>query len=96
MRKQSVEDAERMISPRVADFMESKGPSETARYFRIFSDYHVANDGHSRTQEWRSTANKATLYYLLDDYMPWRKDGHDLSMIDINKYETFLSQIDTI
>ena len=42
LHKQSVEDAERLMSHAVATFMRSKGYTEEAQYVKVIADWHEA------------------------------------------------------
>lgn len=86
LQKQSVEDAERLVSPQVAQFMEVHADDITATHFQMLSDLHEANDSRGKSEEWRRFANQSVLKYIVEDYMPWPCDGGicDVSLIDIN------------
>ena len=86
LRKQSVEDAERLLSTRVATFLRNRGYQSEAEYVRIIAEWHRANDERGLSQLERSRANYELLNYLLDDWMPWHRDNYDFTSIDINRY----------
>ena len=85
IRKQSVEDAEKLLSKRVASFMMSKGFAKEAEYVSIVADWHRANDERGVNQISRCKANYSMLNYILDEWMPWHKETYDFSTIDINR-----------
>ena len=84
LRKQSVPDAERVLSYSMADFMASKGYEE-ATYIRHIARWHEASDGRGLTQLERCKVNYELLNYILDEWMPWHREMYDFSTIDINK-----------
>ena len=86
LRKQSVEDAEKLLSTRVATFLESKGYQSEAEYVQIIADWHRGNDERGLSQLERSRANYALLNYVLDEWMPWHRRNYDFTSIDINRY----------
>lgn len=85
LRKQSVEDAERLLSTSVARFFRSRGYVAEAEYVQIIADWHRANDERGLSQLERSRANYGLLNYLLDEWMPWHRDNYDFASIDINR-----------
>ena len=70
--KQSVSDAERMLSYLVNKFLKDNGYA------------NKANGGLSELERCRK--NYAMLNMILDEWMPWYKTCYDFSTIDINKY----------
>ena len=89
VRKQSVEDAEKLLSKRVATFMSSKGFTEESKYVSVIAEWHRANDERGMDQISRSRANYNLLNYLLDIWMPWHREKYDFSTIDINRLSLF-------
>lgn len=85
LRKQSVPDAELLLSHRVAAFLSRHGHAQEAEYVRMFADWHEAWDGRGLNQDERSTANYKLLHYLLDDWMPWHRDNYDFLTVDVNR-----------
>lgn len=84
-RKQSVSDAERLLSHHVAKFFKKKGYEKEAEYVSIIADWHEASDGRGMSQLQRSKANYRMLNYILDEWMPWHRTNYNFSLIDINK-----------
>ena len=86
-RKQSVADAESLLSPAVASFFESKNYTREAEYVRIISQWHEASDGRGMTQEERKEANMNMFNYIVEGWIPWYdKENPDFSTLDINRY----------
>ena len=84
--KQSVGDAERMLSFHVEKFLREHGYEMEARYIKVVAGWHEAADGRGLTELERCRRNYAMLNMILDEWMPWQRDNPDLSLIDINQY----------
>ncbi|XP_068719362.1 uncharacterized protein [Montipora capricornis] len=84
-RKQSVVDAERLLSYHVANFFRGKGYENEYQYVKVIAQWHESSDGRGISQLKRSQYNYEMLNYLLDEWMPWHKDDYDFSKIDINR-----------
>lgn len=84
-RKQSVVDAERLLSYHVADFFREKGYEREYEYTKIIAQWHEASDGRGISQLQRCRYNYAMLNYILDVWMPWHGENYDFSTIDINR-----------
>jgi hypothetical protein len=86
LQKQSVLDAERLLSHRMASFMERHDYQDEAEFLRAVAAWHEASDGRGLSQLQRCKANYVMLNYLLDEWMPWHQVSYDFSLIDINRY----------
>lgn len=84
-RKQSLKDAERLLSYHVADSLRRKGHEQEANHVKIIANWHEASDGRGLSQLQRSQYNYQMLNYVLDDWMPWHHENYDFSTIDINR-----------
>ena len=84
-RKQSVLDAEKLLSHHVADFMERNNHVIEAEYVRTVACWHEATDGRGLTELQRSRYNYRMLNYLSRDFMPWFDQTPDFSKVDINR-----------
>jgi hypothetical protein len=84
-RKQSVGDAEKLLSPAVAKWLKLNGYDEEARFVESVSNWHKASDGRGLSEETRSEYNLAMLDYLLEDWMPWFRENRDFSTLDPNR-----------
>ena len=82
--KQSVSDAERLLSHAVAEYMSAKNYKKEAEYIKVIADWHEASDGRGLTQTQRSDANKKMKTYIMQRWMPWYDSDNDLSKIDFN------------
>ncbi|XP_078679355.1 uncharacterized protein LOC144915008 [Branchiostoma floridae x Branchiostoma belcheri] len=85
LRKQSVKDAEKLLSHSVAEFFRSKNYEAEAKYVKVVADWQEASDGRGLSQAQRRNANEAMRKYILDEWMPWHEEDPDLSKIDINR-----------
>ena len=85
LRKQSVPDAERLLSYRMAQYMDRHNHAEEATYINHIARWHEASDGRGLKQLERSKANHEMLNYILDEWMPWHREQYDFSTIDVNK-----------
>lgn len=82
-RKQSVGDAERMLSFLVGKFLREHGYIREANYIDIIAGWHEAADGRGLTEELqRCKRNYAMLNMILDEWMPLHREIPDLSTID--------------
>jgi len=83
--KQSVPDCEKMISPGVISFMESKG-YEDKKVIQLLHNWHKAVDGRGLTEDNRSKYCKDLLQWILADWIPWAGDleNPDYSLLDVN------------
>ncbi|XP_064622698.1 uncharacterized protein LOC135484921 isoform X2 [Lineus longissimus] len=84
-RKQSVTDAEKLLSFPVAKFLEENGFESAAKYVHTIAQWHEGSDGRGLSQLQRSRYNYLTLNYIMDELMPWHAERNDLSTIDINR-----------
>ena len=85
-RKQSVQDAERMLSFLVAKFHRENGYEMEGRYVEIVAGWHEAADGRGLSQLERCRKNYAMLNMILDEWMPWHTELYDFATVDINRY----------
>ncbi len=83
-RKQSTRDAEKLLSHTVANYFQTKGYNNEAKYVRTVADWHAATDGRGLDQQERKLANETMLDMIMVEWMPWYKTNADLSLIDVN------------
>ena len=88
VRKQSVEDVERLFGLGVIEFMEKKGYHSEAQHLRVVRDWRRAVDERGLSSEQRRQYRKKLLDYLLDDLMPWHSAPglQDFSLLEVNRY----------
>lgn len=84
-RKQSVQDAERMLSYLVGDFLCKNGYVKEGQFVNTVAGWHEAADGRGLTELERCKKNYAMLNMLLDNWMPWYTENYDFSTIDVNR-----------
>ena len=87
-RKQSVVDAERLLSYHVAEYFRQKGYEKEYEYVKVIAQWHESSDGPGGriSQLQRCRYNYEMLGYILDEWMPWHRENYDFSTIDINRY----------
>lgn len=91
-RRQSVKDAERLLSYNVVRSLERHGKNEEAAFIQIIAQWHEASDGRGLSQLERCRYNYHMFNFILEEWMPWYRDCYDFSTIDINRY-LYLKQL---
>ena len=86
LRKQSLVDAERLVSKFVVQSLKKHHHEKEAHHVQLLVNWHEATDGRGLSQLQRCRYNYNMLNYILDEWMPWHKDCYDFSTIDINRY----------
>lgn len=86
MRKQSVQDAERMFSLPLCDFMTERGYIKEAEYISAVNGWRRACDERGISSLKRCRLNYQLLNYILDELMPWHKENYDFSTMEVNRY----------
>lgn len=76
-RKQSVQDAERMLSFLVAQFLRQNSYEMEGRYAEIVAGWYETADGRGLSQLERCRKNYAMLNMILDEWMPWHTELYD-------------------
>lgn len=84
-RKQNVEDAEKLLSTTVANWLDSNNHNFEARFVHAIANWHKASDGRGLSEDTRSRYNNQMLDFLLEDWMPCFENNRDYSTIDINR-----------
>lgn len=84
-RKQSLVDAERLISSHVVSSLRRSEHHQEARHIELLTQWHEATDGRGLTQLQCCKFNYQMLNYILDEWMPWHVDNYDFRTIDINR-----------
>ncbi len=85
-RKQSLVDAERLLSYHVVESLKRHGHQREAKHVEVAANWHEATDGRGISQLKRCKYNHLMLQYILDEWMPWHNSCYDFSTIDINRY----------
>ena len=88
VRKQSVQDVERLFGDSLIQWMEKKGYLVEAKHLRVIRNWRRASDEQGLSDEQRSHFNNELLNYILDELMPWHKNegSRDFSLIEVNQY----------
>ena len=84
-RKQSLVDAERLLSYHVVESLRRHGHEREAKHVEVIANWHEATDGRGISQLKRCKYNHLMLQYILDEWMPWHKSCYDFSTININR-----------
>jgi glutamyl-tRNA reductase len=84
VRKQSVSDAERLLSASVADFMKKNNYLAEEEYVRTISNWRAACDERGLSELTRSKYNYQLLNYVIEELMPWFKE-YDFSHLEVNR-----------
>lgn len=87
-RKQSVIDAERLFSPKLASFMERNGYGFEAKYIRTIWNWRRASDERGLSSLQRCRFNYELLNMTLQELMPWFKEFYDFSLLEVNRYSS--------
>ena len=65
--------------------MEDKGYSFEAEYITVIGNWRRASDEHGLSELQRSKCNHQLLNFILGELMPWYKDSHDFSTLEVNR-----------
>ena len=84
--KQSVEDAERLVSPHLLNFMEKKGYTFEAKYIRAVLGWRQSCDLRELSELDRCRKNYQMLNFLLEELMPWTNYRYDFSYLEVNRF----------
>ncbi len=90
-RKQSVQDAERMFSVDMVEFMKDKGYDIEATYISAIGNWRRSCDERGLSQLQRCRYNHQLLMFVMDDLMPWHKTDYDLSLMEVNRSVTLVN-----
>ena len=94
--KQSIAQAETLLSYHVASSLQRLGYPLESCYVRKIAQWHEASDGRAiqstegtaeGSQLMRQKYNTEMLSYLMEDYIPWQssQEHYDFRIIDINR-----------
>lgn len=84
-RKQSLVDAERLMSSLVVQSLRRHGYDREANFVEVLANWHEATDGRVLSQLERCRFNYRLLNLILDEWMPWHTASYDFSTIDVNR-----------
>ena len=86
IRKQSLIDAERLLSYHVVESLRKNGHQREAKHVEIIANWHEASDDGRRLKQLaRCKYNYQMLEYILDEWMSWHQTCYDFTTIDINR-----------
>ena len=88
VRKQSVEDVDRLFSSSLITWMEKKVYTPEAEYLRIVHNWRRACDERGLSDAQRSQFNQEFLDYMLDELMPYHHNEglKDFSLLEVSRY----------
>ena len=88
VRKQSVEDVERLFEAGVVKFMEEKKYTVKAKYVKVVRNWRRALDERGLSAAQRLQYRNDMLCFILDELMPWHKkvELNDYSLLEVNRY----------
>ncbi len=86
VRKQSVQDVERLFGPGVIAFMTSGSYNTGAKYLSIIRNWRRAIDERGLEETQRQQFLQDFKEYICEDLMPWYADGlQDFSLLEVNR-----------
>ncbi len=87
IRKQSVEDVERLFGAGVVKCMQEKGYHEEAKYIGVVHNWRRAIDERGLSTEQRQQFRNDFLNFILDEWMPWHAETEvkDFSQLEVNR-----------
>lgn len=88
VRKQSIEDVERLFGENVIAFLERKGYILEAKYVSVVRNWRRALDERGLSTEQRQQYRQDMLCFVVDDLMPWHtcQGLDDFSLLEVNRY----------
>lgn len=86
VRKQSVEDVERLFGSTVIAFMEKHQYEDEARYLRRVRNWRRSIDERGLSDDERETLSMEFLDFIVEDLIPWCKtDEKNYSLLEVNR-----------
>lgn len=87
VRKQSVQDVERLFGHSVIEFMERKGYTAESKFLKSVRNWRRAIDERGLTESQRQEFLQDFKVYICEDLMPWYSEGlTDFSLLEVNRY----------
>ncbi len=74
IRKQSVQDVERLFGQGVINFMNAKKYEKEAKFLTVIRNWRLAIDGRGLTEETRQMFLQDFKVFICEDLMPWYPD----------------------
>lgn len=86
VRKQSVEDVERLFGDGVIKFMEEHDYKSEAKYLRTVRNWRRAVDERGLPNALRTRYYKEFLDFIIEDLIPWHSSGNtDFRSLEVNR-----------
>lgn len=90
IRKQSVEDVERLFGEGVIKFMKDKNYKPEMRYLRTVRNWRKAIDERGLSDTLRLQYCSDFLDFIIEDLIPWYSPGKtDFSSLEVNRYNHY-------
>jgi len=83
-RKQSVRDAEVLLSYSVAESMKRHGFVFESDYIKLIAQWHEASDGRGLSDVQRSNFNAEMFRFLMEELIPGQTNCYNFCLLDIN------------
>ena len=85
VRKQSVEDVERLFGPGVISFMKKNHYENEAKYLEVVRNWRRSVDERGLCEDQRRQFRDDFISYILDEWMPWHRNSLDFSTLEVNR-----------
>lgn len=87
IRKQSVEDVERLFGEGVIEFMNKSGNDSEAKYLQHVRNWRKSVDERGIPDSVRQTLSTGFLNFIVEDLIPWcSPENRDFSLLEVNRY----------
>ena len=86
VRKQSVEDVERLFGSSVIEFMQKHNYEDEAKYLRVVRNWRRAIDERGIPQDQMEKFMKDFLGFIANELIPWCSENKDFSELEVNRY----------
>ena len=97
IRKQSVQDVERLFSHGIINFMERHMYENEATYLKITRNWRRAVDERCLSDEQRKQFCDEFLIFIMSDLIPWQSTNQvDLTQLEVNRFAFFSLSIKII
>ena len=84
VRKQSVEDVERLFGPGMISFMKRNHYEDEAKYLEVVCNWRSV-DERGLCEDQRREFRDDFISYILDEWMPWHRNSLDFSTLEVNR-----------
>ena len=88
-----MQDAERLFSPSLLEYMKKNGHSYEASYIEVILGWRQACDQRGLSELERCKCNYKLLNFILEELMPWYRNDYDFSLMEVNRLVMFMKLI---